>query len=131
MTLLRRIALLVLFKVASKLLKQHGFMAFPSQQLHPSGTSLKKQALHTHDHKLAALLRSHPILHVKLYVKVKKIAAFPSEILEILSPPTSPLQLSAMSLQVKDVIEGRLEGPFSSIRLTGRLVRPGQSKTGT
>jgi hypothetical protein len=120
---------LVLFKVASKLLKQHDFTAFLNQPLHHSGTSSKKQALHMHDHKLAVLLRSHPILHMKLYMKVKKIAAFPFEISEILSPPTSPLQLFAMSLQVKDVIAERLEVPFSSIRLTGRLVGPGQSKT--
>ena len=82
-----------------------------------------------HDHKLATLPRSHPNLHMKLYVKVKKIATFPFKTSEILLPPNFPLQLFAMSLQVKNIIEERLKGPFSLIRLTGRLARPGQSKT--
>ena len=61
------------------------------------------------DHKLAALPRLHPNLHVKLYMKVKKITAFPFKTSEILLPPNFSLQLFAMSLQVKDIIEGRLK----------------------
>ena len=80
MTPLRRINLLVLSKVASKFLKQHNFMAFPSPLPHLSSTSSKKQALHMCGHKLAVLLRSQPILHVKSYAKVKSIATFLSKI---------------------------------------------------
>jgi len=131
MTPLRRIDLLVLSKVALKFLKQHNFMAFPSLLLHLSGTSSKKQALHMRGHKLAILLRSHPVLNKKSYAKVKNIAAFLSETLKTLLLPTSPLPRFAMSLQVKDIIAGRLERPFSSIRPTGWPARPGQSETST